>query len=350
MYHWAAAEQTARPVIDAAWQNNFNCQKKRRSNRVRMNPSQLSEFVLKLVSSAVDSYPAAHQQNMIGLVREVVMFDAAWWGWSSFNAGLTTLVNSTTYNLPPDYETAFRRVSGKDPFIRFGKRLKDFALSLPTDDPSLQDEFRDFLSDFGIRATLNGHCRLQGATSYNFFMSLYRFDRGARFSQEETADFRLILRHLEQSLSLSLRAELRSLAPVDGEAAILGRGGAVVRATRNFLDNFAEEGLSGGAVEPVLRKLVKPETQWSGNALMLTSHPYADGLTLVLQSHRDLRTRLSTAEREVAELYMSGMTMKQIAASRNVSSHTIRNQLSNIYRKIGARGKLSLARLLGHFS
>lgn len=186
-----------------------------------MNPSQLSEFVLKLVSSAVDSYPAVHQQNMIGLVREVVTFDAAWWGWSSFNAGLTTLVNSTTYNLPPDYETAFNRVSGKDPFIRFGKRLKDFALSLPTDDPSLQDEFRDFLSDFGIRATLNGHCRLQGPTSYNFFMSLYRFDRGARFSPEETADFRLILRHLEQSLSLSLRAELRSLAPVDGAGANL---------------------------------------------------------------------------------------------------------------------------------
>lgn len=56
--------------------------------------------------------------------------------------------------------------------------------------------------------------------------------------------------------------------------------------------------------------------------------------------------RLSPRERKVAELYLSGLTMRQIATTNRVSPHTVRNQLAAIYRKIGVSGKLGLARAL----
>lgn len=314
-----------------------------------MEQSRFSDFVLKLINSALEFSPGEHQRTVVDLVREVVQFDAAWWGWSSFSAGRTTLVNSATFNLPGNFETTFRGVAHQDPFIRHGKNLKDYALTRETTNVSLQEEFRAFLTRFGIMATLNGHCRLQGDSGFNFFMSLYRFGEAAKFNSDETADFRLVIRHLEQSLSLSLRTELRALAPTNGEAAIVSRHGAHVRTTRNFMSNFSEEGLSSNEVMSILKELAKGRTHWSGRCLMLTGRSYASGLVLILQSRRDARSQLSATERQVADQYLSGLTMKEIAQARQVSPHTIRNQLASIYRKTDTKGKLRLARALERF-
>ena len=78
----------------------------------------------------------------------------------------------------------------------------------------------------------------------------------------------------------------------------------------------------------------------------MTSEPYADDLSLIRLSKPGLWDRLANQERKVAELYLSGLTMTEIAASFRVSPHTVRNQISAIYRKTGASGKLDLSRRL----
>lgn len=52
-----------------------------------MNASDFSDLILKLGASAVDSPPAEHQARMITLLGDVIGFDAAWYGWSSFTGG-----------------------------------------------------------------------------------------------------------------------------------------------------------------------------------------------------------------------------------------------------------------------
>lgn len=46
---------------------------------------------------------------------------------------------------------------------------------------------------------------------------------------------------------------------------------------------------------------------------------------------------LPPAEREVATLYVSGYTTKEIAAKRNRSIDTVHNQIRNLFRKTGVR-------------
>ena len=55
------------------------------------------------------------------------------------------------------------------------------------------------------------------------------------------------------------------------------------------------------------------------------------------------RWKLTEAEREVALLLLKGLSHKEIAAQRNTSDGTVRQQALAIYRKAGLSGRSSLA-------
>lgn len=311
-----------------------------------MNSAALSDLILALTASAMQSGPADHQARMVGLIGEVVQFDAAWWGWSSFSGSRVTLVNSSCHNLSRSFESAVRAVSQFDPFIRHGRNLPVFSMTLVPETAPVAPEFRAFAQAFGIGTMLNGHCRLDGSSAFNFFMSLYRRDAQTPFTTDEAADFRIILRHLEQSLSLSLRADIRGRAPQGGEAALVDMDGQTVRASKGFGPALAGEGLDKRRQVSLLRGLARNGRGWSGDTVALTAEPYAPELCLIRLAVPGLMDRLSPRERKVAELYLSGLTMRQIATTNRVSPHTVRNQLAAIYRKTGVSGKLGLARAL----
>lgn len=305
----------------------------------------LSEMVIDLMASAMDSSVADHQGRMVEFLRDLIPFDAAWWGWSNFSRGRVSIVKSTTHALPRSFESAVLAVSHVDPFIRRARSASIFSLALTPGQAQLDPAFLAFAEAYKLNAILNGHCRLKGASSYHFFMSLYRHG-GADFTPEESSDFRIILRHLEQSLSLSLRSEIRARTPLGGEAAVIDSSGELVRASRGFLPALEAEGLTSRAKTALLRKLGSGARQWRGEQVVLEAEPYADNLILIRTAQPGLWDRLGPQERRVAELVLSGLTMREVAATFRVSPHTVRNQLAAIYRKTGASGKLDLAQRL----
>lgn len=310
-----------------------------------MQAALLSDLVLRLTDSAMNSAVAEHQSRMVEFLQGITPFDMAWWGWSNFSRGRINLVRSVTHGLPRSFESAVRAVSHVDPFIRHGRNLPVFSMALSPADGPVSNEFRAFAAAYGLKSILNGHCRLREESKYNFFMSLYRRE-GPDFTLQEAGDFRIILLHLEQSLSLSLRAEIRGRAPSGGEAALLDSSAEIVRASRGFHPALVAEGLQPRRLTAILRRLSLQPGNWTGAEVTLTSEPYADDLSLIRLSKPGLWDRLANQERKVAELYLSGLTMTEIAASFRVSPHTVRNQISAIYRKTGASGKLDLSRRL----
>lgn len=310
-----------------------------------MKSAQLSDLVLELTESAVSSVSADHQARMIGLISRIVRFDAAWWGWSSFSRGHVRLINSDRYNLPRSFESAVRAVALWDPFIRHGRKLENFSLSLVPETAPVSETFKAFAHAFDLGAMLNGHCRLHNS-SFNFFMSLYRNDRNQPFTDEEASDFRIILRHLEQSLSLCLRADMRGRAASEGETALIDNEGNMIRASRGFLPELQREALNPRQLRGIYRTLAERASVWAGEHISLRSTPYAPEIYLVRLRTTGLWDRLSAQERRVAKLLIGGRTARQIATSFRVSPNTVRNQVASIYRKTGAKGKLDLARLL----
>ena len=88
-----------------------------------------------------------------------------------------------------------------------------------------------------------------------------------------------------------------------------------------------------------------------------TSQPFEDiGSGLWAQRARDELSRvnvrpsrnqsLTPSERRVAELAASGMSNRDIAATLFISIKTVEANLGRVYRKLGVRGRVALARRL----
>lgn len=304
-----------------------------------MKTTDLSNFIFQLTNSAIEMRPDAHQASQIALLKEVVPFDAAWWGWSNFSGGRNRLNNTGLYDLPSSFESAVRAVLHLDPFVQSGRNLAVYGKTVDVEADDLPRDYRQCLRAFDIKSILNGHCRLQGDTQFNFFLSLYKRTGGDRFSDADSRDFRVILKHIEQNLSLSLRAELRSLAPKDGEAAIVSEGGAIVRATRDFQDRLAQECRTVAHSAKVLSDMSFGQLRWASASVVLEGALYKPGLRLIRLAPSSALARLSRHEREVADDLSQGLTMREIAAKRDVSHNTVRNQVASIYRKTGVTNR-----------
>jgi DNA-binding CsgD family transcriptional regulator len=77
--------------------------------------------------------------------------------------------------------------------------------------------------------------------------------------------------------------------------------------------------------------------RWQAQAADLIS-----GLSAAIDQQLD-RWNLSSAEKEIALLLLKGLSHKEIAAVRNVSEATVRQQAAAIYRKAGLSGRRDLA-------
>jgi len=56
---------------------------------------------------------------------------------------------------------------------------------------------------------------------------------------------------------------------------------------------------------------------------------------------------LTEAERRVARLVADGSTNREAAAALFLAEHSVETALTGIYRKLGVRSRVELARLLG---
>lgn len=307
-----------------------------------MRISEFSDLVFRLTNSAIASRPGEHQESLIEILRDSIQFDAAWWGWSNLSAGRNCLINTGVLGLPQSFESAVRAVLHVDPLIQHGRKRTVFGKTVDIENDDLPVDFKRCFEAFRINSILNGHCRLQGETQFNFFLSLYTKSGDRKFLTREANDFSLILRHIEQNLSLSLRAELRSLAPRKGEAAFVSMGGAIVRATSGFLELLSHEGLRQSDISEILADLSFGQRRWEGTTLVLEGSDYRPDLTLIRLAPNSVLFTLSQEERNVAELLVRGLTMREIALKKGVSHNTVRNQVASIYRKTGAKNRTML--------
>lgn len=52
-----------------------------------------------------------------------------------------------------------------------------------------------------------------------------------------------------------------------------------------------------------------------------------------------MRGILTTREKEVFELLVTGLSTKEIAHTLNISEKTVRNHISNVMQKLGVKGR-----------
>ena len=308
-----------------------------------MNRYELSEFVLNLIDKANTHTPLRFQQHLVDLVRDVIVFDAAWWGWSLFQRGQISIIHTNLSGLPQEFEKAVRSHLFNDPFIRTGRSLKLFTKSLAVEDRSVPEDFQAFSRNFNLNQMLNGHCNVRDGP-FNFFMSLYRFGKTPAFSETEADDFRAILRHLEQGLSLSLQSDLNLRVDPHSHWALVDHDGELFLSSPGFAAALAAASHRGQKPVTRLRELAGQEHSSSHNGTVFSRVRYSKDLWIVVVQPQTPWRRLSATERQVAEMLVSGATARRIAEKMNVSVNTVRNQTTSIYRKLDVHNKVELTR------
>jgi DNA-binding NarL/FixJ family response regulator len=69
-----------------------------------------------------------------------------------------------------------------------------------------------------------------------------------------------------------------------------------------------------------------------------------------IQKPTNLLDQLSTREREIAQCVAAGFGNRAIAALLGTSPNTVRNQIGNVFRKLGMKSRAELARALRRFT
>lgn len=67
----------------------------------------------------------------------------------------------------------------------------------------------------------------------------------------------------------------------------------------------------------------------------------------ILPSPQERWESLSNRERQIAQLVLQGMRYKDVATALQISDHTVRNHLRNIFAKLGITSRLELAAYAG---
>ena len=301
-----------------------------------MNRSDLSDFVIQLTDSATRLAPLDFHRDLIRLVRSIARFDAAWWGWSVIRERHLSFVHSQTINLQDGFVDAARAQLATDPFVRSARRLRLFAQTLNREEVDAGSPAAAVMRDFGIAQVLAGHSQV-GEGPFNFFMSLYRSAPEPRFTREETADFRILLRHLQQALALSLRLSLEAGVDRGEEWALADAAG------EQFLHSPGFAGLHRQAGRLALDG-IEPKRPLARSGVVLRAERYSDDLQLVRATPGTDVPNLTPRESEVCRLYLDGLSRREVAAALKLSENTVRNQIAAIYRKTGSRDRMALAR------
>lgn len=307
-----------------------------------MDLKRFSDFVLKLTASTADATVTAYQEHMIYTLADLIDFDMAWWGWSSFTHERISLLNSGHYGLLSHFETDVRALIETDPFVQHGRKLKAYVMLLDPENDWVRSDYREFLKKYNIGAMMNGHCQLDESSDYNFFMSIYRKPGKSQFTTDDAETFRQVLYHLEQNLSLVLRGELTQWAGPLRAAALFDKEARIVRATRKFQSTLDREDLPTRKRSALLRKLSAEGGEWRGKTLILSCDDYSKGLRIIRAAEISPWELLSQQERVVAQYLREGKTAGEISEIIGVSQNTVRNQIASIYRKLDVNSKVQL--------
>jgi len=309
--------------------------------------STLSDALLEIHALPEKVNFARFQDEALKRVKMVVEFDAAWWG---LVAGFD-IHSAARFGLPEGYRRTWEHsVRDQDP-IAAAALAKPFKTVIFNQD-RLQDHelITRFLSSYGIQHVLCTTTRQPNLGLYAF-LSLYRSE--APFSERDRDLKQAITPHLMQALGQSWRDNLQnSLGSLDGQpscraAAVCDFGGLILSSEARFDDVLRREWPTwkGPRIPQHIAELLDRTTEYAGRHLQMKIDRVEDHY-LLRASELNPITTLTNRESEVAQLFGSGKSYKEVAMQLGLAPTTARHYLRNVYSKLQVSDKAALARLL----
>jgi Response regulator containing a CheY-like receiver domain and an HTH DNA-binding domain len=309
------------------------------------NASGVSDFLLEIYHDASECTPDELRLRVLKNLQRFISFDFGVWGGGWANGRLVT--DLTVLNQSEAILGEWDSVAREDGFCdltlnRLGATARfddvpDYHASL-----AYNEHWRRFDASH-MMATIVG----EKTDGYVSFVGLCADDRPVTFSDSERRFKQMLMPHLSQALRMN-RELWTGRAAMEHEAiALVDREGWVL-CTQGPFDDFAGQEWCGciAQLPADVMTLLKRGKRWHGELLDARMSRFGSNYFVHLSIHPTL-SGLSPREREVAGLFASGMTNKQVARVLGTSPSTVRNQVMRIYEKLGISSKAELATLAG---
>jgi DNA-binding CsgD family transcriptional regulator len=177
---------------------------------------------------------------------------------------------------------------------------------------------------------------------------LFRSDENA-FTDIEATCLQTYWRHAVQALAMNLSHTLHGSDPdLKTRALALVNSCGIVEIADAELTELIQcewSGLSGRSLPLYALKSLLDAGVYRGKRIEISASLKAGYLACSAKPISSIHV-LSPSERKVAHCFANGMTHSQIASHLNVSPNTVRNQLAQVYQKLGIHRKTELARMV----
>jgi DNA-binding CsgD family transcriptional regulator len=307
-----------------------------------------STSLLEMSALARHAAPDVFLQEAMHMLRRLVSFDAAWWGENASGSAAESPRNllHASIGLRASFAEEWNtHMAPMDTFAENSIARLGTVFRASGGYKGPLEEVASFIDRHGLQAIMAVTLELP-QSGLLFFVSLYRNDPQAGFTDLESILFQEFVQHLVQLWR-------QRLADVHGKI------------SASSLDTFALSNREGRLFylgREVGKAVVKGEGQWQGTMLPRSlvdafakapcHHQFADArlvlepagqLMAIALSHADApKWILSPREMSASMLYAQGYSYKEIARLLCLTPATVRTYLRDAYSKLGVRNKVEL--------
>lgn len=310
-----------------------------------MNP--LDTFISNIYRAVQFRGTEGFREATLRSLGVLVPFDGALWGTGNFAA--REFHSAILMGLNKDYTQALERTRDINPILpqllgNMGQAV-DMETICPDKTFYKSDIYRQCFAQFGVERILS-IVDVDKRSNIYTLISLYRFNRKDRFSDEERQLFERAAYHMRHAAmhAFFLHIAVESDTAPEISAAICDRHGTFYQAMPEFLD-LLEHHYPQWRGDVLPFAVPQPGEKITENGLCVESEAYADLFCLRLWEERPTDA-LPQRDREIINGVCKGMTFKEIARELQLAPSTVSNRLYRIYRKLGVTSRAGLAKLV----
>lgn len=315
----------------------------------------MQEIILRSYDMVIQGSIDSFKTDILDLVQKHITFSSAIWASGSHKSN--HIFSIASYNLNPavlfEYSMNWQKQDAlrAEVVAKSGVALRNEDIMDSTTHQA-SDIFQNFCRPHGMHFTL-GVATADPVTTTGELVFLFRDETGSAFNVDDRDILQQVAPHMfaawRQKQSLGLWSSQSKAVPTPlARYAVIDDGGLIHAADRDF--GHAVVRAVPDWVGPVLPEKLQRLVEGGRGPLRLGDQCFAirrgkNARHLLLALDDDAEA-LTLAERRAARLYAAGATYASIAATLNLSTATVRNQLASTYRKLGVHNKVALASAL----
>lgn len=308
----------------------------------------LQRFISNLYCAGTEVEPERFRRWALQQLRRIIPFDAAVWG--SGNRQQRQFSNVTVEGLGPDFAQALERSVPNNPLFEtvLEHPGKPYAMSdvIPDRKFFRSALYQDTFAPFGVERILSS-VNEDTRTGLWALLSIYRFDRGHKFTAAEKRTQETVLFHLIHAASHAFFLTISRPTTQSRQEwnAVCDSAGLFHDVEPRFVD-MLEQAFPDWAGERLPFEL--PPAGFSGDVgggLCLRVEAMGELFLLHLRESGPL-DELTQRERDVVLQVCDGLSAKAIGRNLDLAPSTVSTHLYRAYRKLGVESRTNLAKLV----